>query len=489
MSNTNINQEYLAQRQLKRGTAGWLLLAGLGVSYVISGDFAGWNFGIAEAGWGGFAIAAVLMAVMYLTLVLSLAEMSAAIPAAGGGYSFARQAMGPAGGYLTGLAVLIEYALAPAAIVIFIGSAVEELTGFNGPVVYAAFYLVFVGIHLAGVGEALKVMMVISGLAVFAIIATGVALIGDFDSANLFNIAATDAAGASEILPFGWYGVWAALPFAMWLFLAVEGVPLAAEEARNPAKDVPKGIIGAMIFLLFTALLVVVVLAGSAGAEAMAGSSVPLVDALNANGNTTLATTVNVLGLAGLVASFFSIIYGYSRLVFALSRAGYLPKGLSVTSKRKVPTRALIIPGVFGFIASLSGEGDLMLAMAVVGATVSYALMALSHIMLRVRQPELKRPYKTPGGVVTSAIALVLSLVALTGVYAFDPRAFGFTVILFVIGAAYFFGYSRKHLVATTAAEEFAMLEAAEHELDDDVDDVMDDNAERDLGAASTAKA
>ncbi len=125
----NNNKEYLAKRQLKHGTAGWLLLAGLGVSYVISGDFAGWNFGIAEAGWGGFAIAAVLMAVMYLTLVLSLAEMSAAIPAAGGGYSFARQAMGSTGGYLTGLAVLIEYALAPAAIVIFIGSAVQELLG------------------------------------------------------------------------------------------------------------------------------------------------------------------------------------------------------------------------------------------------------------------------------------------------------------------------------------------------------------------------
>ena len=177
-----------------------------------------------------------------------------------------------------------------------------------------------------------------------------------------------------------------------------------------------------------------------------------------------------VLGLAGLIASFFSIIYGYSRLVFALSRAGYLPKSLSVTSARKVPSRALIVPGVLGFLASLSGEGDLMLAMAVVGATVSYALMALSHILLRVRQPDMPRPYKTPGGVVTSGIALVLALIALTGVYAFDPRAFFFTVVLFVIGAAYFFGYSRNNLVANTAAEEFAMLEAAAHELDDEAE-------------------
>ncbi|HHF3021938.1 TPA: ethanolamine permease [Vibrio diabolicus] len=462
------HQEYLAKRQLKRGTAGWILLAGLGVSYVISGDFAGWNFGIAQAGWGGFLIAAIAMAVMYFTLVLSLAEMSAAIPAAGGGYSFARQAMGPTGGFFTGLSVLIEYALAPAAIVIFIGSAVNELVGIDGPVVYALFYAVFIAIHMAGVGEALKVMMVISGLAVLAILVTAAVLIGHFDVNNLFDIAPATAQ-ATEILPFGWYGVWAALPFAMWLFLAVEGVPLAAEEAKNPAKDVPKGIIGAMLFLLLTATLVVVLLAGAVGSKVIGDSAVPLVDALKLTGNSTVAMAVNLLGLAGLIASFFSIIYGYSRLVFALSRAGYLPQTLSLTSDKKVPSRALLVPGVFGFLVSLTGEGDLILAMAVVGATVSYALMSLSHILLRIKQPELARPYKTPGGVITSSISLVLSLIAMTGVYAFDPSAFFMTMGLFLIGGVYYGLYSRNKLVAATAEEEFAMLSVAELELESDV--------------------
>ncbi|MEJ6079655.1 ethanolamine permease [Vibrio sp. 1-Bac 57] len=457
------NKEYLAQRQLKKGAAGWILLAGLGVSYVISGDFAGWNFGIAQAGWGGFVIAAVLMGVMYLTLVLSLAEMSSAIPAAGGGYSFARQAMGPVGGYLTGLAVLIEYTLAPAAIVIFIGSAVNELIGMDGPIVYAVFYLIFVGIHIFGAGEALKVMMVISALAVVAIIATGVVLLPAFNTENLFDVA--PLANGSEFLPMGYYGVWAALPFAMWLFLAVEGVPLAAEEAKDPAKDVPKGIIAAMIFLLGTATLVVVLVAGAAGAKATGSSAVPLVDALNMTGNTNLATVVNVLGLAGLVASFFSIIYGYSRLVFALSRAGYLPQKLSLTSKRKVPVRSLIFPGILGFLLSLTGEGDLMLSMAVVGATVSYAMMSGSHILLRIKQPNLNRPYKTPGGVVTSGISFVLSLLALTGVYAYDVRAFYFTLALFAVGMLYYVLIGRNNLVANSAEEEFALLSQAEGEL------------------------
>ena len=466
MSEHHVDQDYLAKRQLKKGTAGWVLLAGLGVSYVISGDFAGWNFGIGVAGWGGFAIAAVLMAVMYLTLVLSLAEMSAAIPAAGGGYSFARQVMGPSGGYLTGLAVLIEYVLAPAAIVVFIGAAVEALVGLNGPVIYATFYFIFVSIHLIGAGEALKLMMVITALAVFAILATAITLFGSFETANLFDIAPDPSiAGANEYLPFGWHGVWAALPFGMWLFLAIEGVPLAAEEAKDPATDVPRGIVGAMLFLLVTAVLVVFLLAGAVGADAIGNSPVPLVDALKHTGNTTLATTVNVLGLAGLIASFFSIIYGYSRLVFALSRAGYLPRFLSLTNERKAPVWALAIPAVLGFLISLTREGDLIIAMAVVGATISYALMALSHILLRIKHPDMHRPYKTPGGVFTSSICLVLAVIALTGVYAFDPRAFSYTIVLYVTGALYYFLYSKNHLVAKTPEEEFEMLAAAEDEL------------------------
>ncbi len=131
-----------------------------------------------------------------------------------------------------------------------------------------------------------------------------------------------------------------------------------------------------------------------------------------------------------------------------------------------MPTRALFVPGVFGFLVSLTGEGDLILAMAVVGATVSYALMSLSHILLRIKQPELHRPYKTPGGIVTSSISLVLSLIAMTGVYAFDPSAFFMTMGLFVIGGAYYGLYSRNKLVATSAEEEFAMLSVAEQELE-----------------------
>ncbi len=457
--------DYLDKRRLKTGTAGWLLLAGLGISYVISGDYSGWNFGLGQGGFGGLAIAAVVIAAMYIAMVLGMAELSSSMPAAGGGYTFARRALGPWGGFATGTAVLIEYAIAPAAIATFIGSYVESLGLFgitDGWMVYLAVYAIFIGIHIAGVGEALRVMFVITAIALVGLLIFGVAALGDFSWANLTNITPTDAAGASAFLPHGYLGIWAAIPFAIWFFLAVEGVPLAAEEAKDPARNVPRGIIAAISVLVMTCALVLFLVTGTGGAAAMQESGNPLVEAL---GNGLASTVVNYIGLAGLIASFFSIIYAYSRQLFALSRAGYLPKSLSVTNSRKSPTLALIVPGIVGFVLSLTGQGAMLLNMAVFGAALSYVLMMVSHIVLRVREPEMARPYRTPGGIVTTGFALVIAVLAVIATFLVDIKAAVGCVIVFAGFMAYFGFYSRKRLVFASADEEFAAIADAEETL------------------------
>ncbi|WP_043657209.1 ethanolamine permease [Nocardia thailandica] len=459
--------DYLARRTLRSGTAGWVLLAGLGISYVISGDYSGWNFGLAEGGFGGLLIASVIIAAMYLAMVLGMAELSSALPAAGGGYTFARRALGPWGGFATGTAILLEYAIAPAAIATFIGAYVESLHLFgitDGWWVYLAVYALFIGIHLAGAGEALKAMFVITVIALVGLVVFAVAALGRFEVANLTDIAPDpDAAGASAFLPFGYLGIWAAIPFAIWFFLAVEGVPLAAEEASDPARNVPRGIIVAMLTLVVTGAIVLVLVPGAFGAHAAAGSGNPLVEAL---GDSPAAKVVNYIGLAGLVASFFSIVYAYSRQTFALSRAGYLPTSLSLTNSRKAPVLALIVPGVIGFGLSLTGEGAMLLNMAVFGAALSYVLMMVSHIVLRVREPQMPRPYRTPGGVVTTAFALVIAAASVAATFLVDPKAALWTLGVFCAFLAYFGLYSRKHLVAASPDEEFAALAKAEQELE-----------------------
>ena len=460
-------EEYFAKRQLKQGAVGWLLLVGLGVAYVISGDFAGWNFGLAQGGWGGMFIATVVVAVMYLCMCLSMSEMATMLPTAGGGYSFARTAFGPFGGYLTGTAILIEYSIAPAAIACFIGAYCESLFGVGGWIIYLVCYLVFMGIHLKGAGEALKIIFVITAIAAVALLVFIIAMIPHFNSANLFNIAVSDKAGASAFLPMGYLGIWAAVPYAIWFFLAVEGVPLAAEEAKDPTRSLPRGLIGSMLILAAFALLILFLGAGAAGANQLKDSGAPLVDALVAvyGEHTWLAGFVNFVGLAGLIASFFSIIYAYSRQIFALSRAGYLPTSLSLTNKNKAPYLAIIIPGVIGFALSLTGEGDLLILMAVFGATISYVLMMLSHIKLRLSRPDMDRPYKTPGGIVTSGIALILALIAVIAGFLVDPKVWFMAAGIYIAFIIYFLVYSRHRLVQGTPEEEFENIRKAEQEL------------------------
>lgn len=462
---------YLHHRQLKRGAAGWVLLAGLGVAYVISGDFAGWNLGLAQGGWGGLLIAFILMGIMYTCMVFGLAELSSALPTTGAGYGFARRALGPLGGFATGMAVLIEYAVAPAAIATFIGGYVEALGLFgltNSWPIYLITYAVFVGIHLRGVGEALKLIFAITTVAVIALAAVVIGLAPHFNAANLFDVVPDGSPTSSAFLPMGIGGAVAALVYAIWFFLAVEGVPLAAEETADPKKDMPRGIIVALLVLVVFGALMLVLVPGAAGSEAMGTSSNPLPEAIRLayGGNTILADFVNYAGLAGLVASFFSIIYAYSRQLFALSRAGYLPKWLSLTGTRRTPYWALIVPGTLGFVlAAATGNGALLINIAVFGATVSYVLLNLSHIVLRVKEPDLPRGYRTPGGAVTTTIALLLAAVAVVATFVVDVLAASITAAVFAAALLYYWFYSRHRIVAGAPEEEFAQLAAAEAEL------------------------
>ncbi len=466
-----VSQDYLQKRELKQGAAGWLLLAGLGVAYVISGDFAGWNFGLEQGGWGGLLIATVLMAIMYTCMVFGLAELASALPVAGAGYAFARRALGPLGGFATGTAILIEYAIAPGAIAVFIGGYVEALGLFgltSGWPVFVACYVIFVGIHLYGVGEALRVMFVITAIAVVALLVFVIGMIPQFDPGKLLDIPATDAAGANSFIPFGFAGILAAFVYGIWFFLAIEGVPLAAEEARDPKRDMPRGIIAAMLVLLVFAALMLLFAPGGAGSSTIQSSDNPLPEALRAatGDGSVLADFVNYAGLAGLVASFFSIIYAYSRQLFALSRAGYLPRALSVTGGRKTPILALIVPGVIGLLlAGITKDGALLINIAVFGATVSYVLMMVSHIVLRRREPDLERPYRTPGGTLTTGVALVLAVCAVIATFFVDVRAAGITAAIFLVALAYFWFYSRHHLVSNAPEEEFSAIAEAEREL------------------------
>lgn len=470
---STVESDYLAKRQLRKGAAGWVLLAGLGVAYVISGDFSGWNLGLAQGGWGGLAVAFVLMGIMYVCMTLGLAELSSTLPTAGAGYGFARRALGPLGGFVTGAAILIEYTMAPAAISTFIAGYVRALGILPEAVpawsIYLVAYIIFVGIHVWGVGEALRLMFVITAIAVVALLAFVLGMVWHVDASNMFDITPDGSLGSNVYFPYGVSGILASLVFGIWFFLAIEGVPLAAEESANPKKDMPRGIMVAMGTLVLSGALMLIIVPGTLGASSAGVSDNPLPEAVRSiyANNSVLATFVNWAGLAGLVASFFSIIFAYSRQLFALSRAGYLPRFLSLTGSKKTPYLALIVPGTIGFSLAVvtGGNGGILLNVAVFGATVSYVLLNLSHIVLRFKEPQLKRGYRTPGGAVTTSVALVLALIAVVATFFVDIKAAGIAAGVLMLFIAYFWFYSRRHLVAKAPEEEFSSISEAESKL------------------------
>lgn len=475
---------YFEKRSLKRH-AGVFSLWALGVGAVISGDFSGWNLGFAVGGWGGMFVGTVIIAVMYLGLTYSIAEMSSALPHTGGAYSFARTAFGPWGGFITGIAENIEYVLTPAVVVYFIGAYMTAITGTPDswqPLWWLIGYTIFVGLNVRGVALSFTVTVVVTliALAILLFFFASALLSGQFDFvkwAMNIGVGPDGAAvalpdGNGPFLPFGIYGVLASMPFAVWLFLAIEQLPLAAEESVDPKRDMPRGIMLGMFTLLAAGFLVLIINpAIPEGAFALGTSGEPILDGFRAIFGTGWAKVLALFAVAGLVASFHAIIFAYGRQIYSLSRAGYFPHFLSVThGEHKTPNVALIAGSLVGFGVmlvvwfTLGGEqagsfiGGVLLNMAVFGAMFSYLLQGLTFLQLRRKFHHIERPYVSPFGVPGASLTVIIAVVTIyfqltdpiyrTGVIG--------VAIWYALAIVYFAAYGRKTLVFSPE-EEFAV--------------------------------
>ena len=499
----HVDVAYFEKRGLRR-YAGIGSLWALGVGAVISGHFSGWNFGLAAGGFGGLLIAAILIGLMYVCLCYSLAEMSPALPHTGAAYSFARSAMGPWGGFVTGLAENIEYVITPAVITFFVGSYLGGIFGTEAwfqPIWWAIAYLVFLALNLLGVEVSFRVSVIVTVLALAVLAVFWISAIPHFDLSRwALNIGVDETGAPVELpegngpfLPFGVWGILAAMPFAVWLFLAIEQLPLAAEESHNPKKDMPRGLLLGILTLCISAILIVFlnssigvvrevtsvdpvtnqeVTTTITGAFALGGSGEPLLDGFRITWP-GLANILALLAVIGLIASLHTIIYAQGRQIYSLSRAGYFPRALSLThGKSKVPHVALIVGCLVGFgvmlaIWFIAGAdqggafiGATLLNMAVFGATISYGFQAISFILLRIQLPHIERPYRSPLGIPGAVVTLVIAIVTLimqlqdelyrNGVYC--------AAAWYAIGIIYFALIGRKRLVYSPE-EEFAVRE------------------------------
>jgi ethanolamine permease len=467
---TSRDDAWFARRTLRRH-AGVFHLWALGVGAVISGDFFGWNFGFTAGGFGGLIAALLIMTVLYIGLCCSLAELSPALPHTGGAYSFARTTMGPWGGYLTGLAENMEYIFTPATIVVGIGGYLGAIFGTPAawtPLWWLACYVVFVVLNIWGVEASFRVSAAttIGALLVLAIFYGGAVPLVDMHRWALSQ---------GVLFPRGFGGIFGALPFALWVYLGIEQLPLTAEESLDPARDMPRGIFWSLATLILCSLLTPF-LSGSIapGAEKVGLSQEPLFLGFQTIFGAGIGSRLLALcAVTGLVASFHAIIYAYGRQIYSLARAGYFPSWLSQThGRRRTPHYALIVGGALGYAAALgiwfaganSKAGAILLNMAVFGAVLAYVMQMASFILLRRNHPDLPRPYRSPLGNVGALVAAAIAILTLAALFLNpDYRAGAYGAALwFALGMAYFAAYARHRLIRSP--EEVFALEAGRSE-------------------------
>ncbi|MDA0197111.1 MAG: ethanolamine permease [Bacteroidetes bacterium] len=420
---------------LKR-TLGPLMLWGLGVGYVISGMYFGWNLGLEKGGTLGLAVATFFVIIMYITFTFSYTEMACAIPRAGGAFDYSYKALGKHWGFFGGMAQNIEFIFAPPAIAFAIG-AYLNLFFPSIPILVIAIvsYLVFTSLNIYGVQAAASFELFITVIAVLGLLIFSGAVAPQVEWQHL----------KTNVLPNGWSGAFASIPFAIWFFLAIEGVANVAEETINPQKNVLIGFGSAIFTLVLLCLLTFTTSIGVGGWEAivypegstsLSDSPLPLAMARAVGDGHWLYHVVSFIGLFGLVASFHGIILAAGRSTFEFGRVGFAPPFLGKIHPRfKTPANALLLNMGIGIVALFSGKTGEIITIACFGALSLYIISMISMVVLRTREPELARPFKVPLYPFSPIIALTIAVIALVSITIYNSMLA--LIYIAIVGGSY----------------------------------------------------
>jgi ethanolamine permease len=390
------------------------MLWGLGVGYVISGMYFGWNLGLKEGGTLGLAIATVFIIIMYVTFTFSYTELACAIPRAGGGFDYANRALGKDWGFIAGMAQNVEFIFAPPAIAFAIG-AYFNLFFPQIPVLAIAIaaFVVFTALNIYGVKAAASFELLITVFAVGELLLFAGVSLPQFEMKNLQHNA----------FPNGWQGIFAAIPSAIWFFLAIEGVANVAEEAINPKRTMILGFGSAILTLVILCVLVFISSIGVAGWEAIvykspgetSDSPLPLALGHIVDNKNILFKLLVTIGLFGLVASFHGIILAAGRASFEFGRIKYAPAFIGkIHSRFKTPAMALLANSAIGIVTLLLLNKKTLdiIVISVFGALTLYIISMISLLRLRKTEPGLERPFKVPLYPVFPIVALVIAVVS-----------------------------------------------------------------------------
>jgi ethanolamine permease len=406
------------------------MLWGLGVGYVISGEYFGWNLGLPEGGTYGLLGATLIITLMYVCFVLSYAELACAVPKAGGAFAYALRSHGPILAYVAGFAQNVEFLFATPAIAAAIGAYFALAYGVSPTATAIGAFAVFTALNAWGVKQAAWFELFVTIAAVIELLIFTAVVLPHFDLDHF----------RANPLPNGVFGVARALPFAVWFYLAIEGVANVAEEARNPQRDLAFGFGSAMATLVVLAFLVLFAAVGVGGWEkvvhdpktgAPSDSPLPLAIGQVVDPGHFLFKLLVTVGLLGLVASFHGIILAGARATFELGRSGFAPRPLGHANARtRTPVNALLANTTVGVVTILLIPTGTIITLSAFGALTLYIVAMLSLFRLRRREPDLERPFRAVGYPYVPAVALAIAAVSLAFMAFFNPFVFAMYILL-----------------------------------------------------------
>lgn len=434
-----------------KATLGWPHLMALGVGAIIGTGI--YTLTGVAAGLAGpavilsFAVAGAVCA----CAALCYAEMASLIPQAGSAYTYSYAALGELAAWIIGWSLILEYTLVCSAVSV----------GWAG---YAAGLIEQAG---WGIPQALLVGPEAGGIvnlpAVFiALVVTGLLLIGTRESATVnfvlvivklvalagfvaLTLPHFDAANFSPFAPFGYgahevdghkVGMMGAAAIIFFAFYGFDAISTAAEEAKNPKRDLTIGIVGSMVVCTLIYMVVAACALGASPYNVFSGSPEPLAFVLRELGQPAAASVIAGAAVVAMPTVIMVFMFGQSRVFFAMGRDGLLPRRLAAVDGRGVPAVVTVLTGVMA--AAVAGIMPLseIAALANAGTLAAFIATALAVMVLRRRAPELPRSFKTPlvwligPAAVAGCLYLFTSLSAKTIIFFFVWNAIGVLVYL-----------------------------------------------------------
>ncbi|WP_415879029.1 amino acid permease [Methylomonas sp. TEB] len=432
-----------------QATLSWPHLIALGVGAIVgTGILTLIGVGAAKAG-PGVILAFVIAGAICACAALAYAEMATQMPAAGGAYTYAYIVIGEWAAWLVGWSLILEYSLVVSAVAVgwsgYAAPLLQEGLGIpmqwmQGPelgglinlpaifIILAVTMLLLIGTKESASVNALLVVVKLTALLLFIAVVLPLFKTEHFQPFIPFGFIKTPGADGVE------RGVMAAAAIIFFAFYGFDAIATAAEETRNPDRDLALGIVGSMLICVAIYVVVAVAALGALDYRRFADSPEPLALILRELGKPNAARWLAASAVIALPTVVLAFFYGQSRIFFAMARDGLLPRGLAKVSPRGTPVRTSVFTAVIvSIIAGVSPLADIA-ALANAGTLLAFCVVAVCMLLLRHQQPEMPRKFSAPFVWITGPVAILgclylfISLPSTTQLYFLIWNLIGFAV-------------------------------------------------------------